>query len=176
MSQELVWVRKVKRGNKKAFKKLFDANADRLYRFLLQFSRDTDLVKDWVQRAFIKAYERIDTFEGRSRFSTWLFRIAINEMRTDQRKIQRLNETELEDGSDLISNNDTNFEWDYDMKLILSQLDETKRAIFILYEVEGYSHAEVSDLLNISEAASRTTLFRTKKLLQDMYKKQRGVG
>ena len=61
---------------------------------------------------------------------------------------------------------ESEFEWEHDMKVILNELEETKRAIFILYEVEGYSHMEISEMLEISESSSRTNLHRARKILQ----------
>jgi len=165
---EFALVEKGKAGNQRALKSLFDENVDRLYRFLIQFSRNTDEVEDWVQRAFIKAFLNIDKFQGRSKFSTWLIRIGINEMKTDQRKNNIFTDT----GVDGIENplqlytEESVFEWNHDMKILLDELEETKRAIFILFEVEGYSHMEISEMLEISESSSRTNLHRAKKLLQ----------
>lgn len=86
MISESALVEKGKAGNQRAFKSLFEINVDKLYRFLSQFSNNTDDVEDWVQRSFIKAFLYINRFQGRSKFSTWLIRIGINEMKTDYRK------------------------------------------------------------------------------------------
>ncbi len=61
---------------------------------------------------------------------------------------------------------DINFQWDQVMKNWLMQLSEIKRLVFVLYEVEGYSHAEISEMMNITESTSRTILTRTKVWLR----------
>jgi RNA polymerase sigma factor (sigma-70 family) len=66
------------------------------------------------------------------------------------------------------------FEWKQDMKWLLAELDEFKRSVFILFEVEGYSHSEIADMMNISESLSRTTLCRTKNQLKEKWIKSRG--
>lgn len=160
-------------GERKAFKNLFELNVDKLYRFLLQFSRDHDQVSEWVQSAFIKAFTKIGGFNFQSKFSTWLFKIAINEMRTDWRR-------EKSKKKYLVNENFNNseaetyyigeeFEWRHDLHELLKEIDETKSAIFILFEVEGYSHAEISEILGISESASRTYLYRVKEILKRKY-------
>lgn len=170
---EIQLINKIKKGNQKAFKSIYEMNAPKLFRFLKQFSSDEFQIDDWIQRAFIKAYENINSFEGNSKFSTWLFTIAINEMRSDFRKENKYSFT----GLDLVesthsSETNEDFEWSYDMKKLMNEIDANKRAIFILYEVEGYSHSE---MLQISEVASRTNLFGAKKILREKYLKLQGA-
>jgi len=174
---ESALIEKGKAGNQRAFKSLFEINVDQLYRFLSQFSKNTDEVEDWVQRSFIKAFLNIDKFQERSKFSTWLIRIGINEMKTDYRKNNLFTDNVVEGIEKPLQlyTEESDFEWNHDMKIILDVLEETKRAIFILYEVEGYSHMEISEMLGISESLSRTNLHRAKKLLQSSLLKQKDV-
>lgn len=168
-------IRKARDGSEKAFKELFDQYASRLYRFLKQFSKDNDLVEDWVQQAFIKAFRNIDKYEGRSKFITWLFQIGINEMRNEYARkniFEKDFPPEIEfAGEDRV---DETFEWYHDMKWLLSDLDEEKRAVFILFEIEGYAHSEISEMLGITEQNSRTTLCRTKTYLRKKWNDERG--
>lgn len=158
-------------GSQRAYKELFDGNVNNLYRYLRQFSNDGDQVEEWVQRAFIKAFKNLNSFEGGSSFRTWLFKIGINEMRTDFRKnslrtFEDYSESDISDHDD----NCNNFEWYDEMKWLLKELDELKKSVFILFEVEGYNHYEIADLLNISVSSSKTILHRTKKNLQERWK------
>lgn len=142
-----------------------------------QFSSENDSIQDWVQRAFIKAFNNINSFKGDAKFSTWLFKIALNEMHTDFRKSSKHEYTFSNDYEGIfLLNEDENFVWDIEMKELLHSIDSQKRTVFLLFEVEGYSHAEISEMLNISENASRTILHRCKKLLQEKYFEMRGVG
>ncbi len=170
MHKESYLIQKIKLGDKRAFKELYDKNVGPLYRFMMQFSPNKDVVEDWVQRAFIKSYENIQKFEGLSLYSTWLFKIALNEMRNDYRTAgtkAHFVDDEDEYPSSVIQ--DADFEWNYLMKELLGELDEVKKAVFVLYEVEGYSHSEIAEILNIKEATSRTILTRTKKWLQNKW-------
>jgi RNA polymerase sigma-70 factor (ECF subfamily) len=174
---ENILIEKVKNGNTGAFKKLYDNNVKPLYRFLMQFDNDKDIVEDWVQLTFIKAYKNISQFEYKSKFSTWLFRIGINEMKTDYRNPKKQKTISIDNfdcESSLIK--EENFEWHIDMKWLLEELDENKKAIFILFEVEGYSHAEIAEILDISEAASRTSLSRTKQYLKKRWQKEMHIN
>lgn len=169
-------IEKALNGNQKAYKELFDKYVNDLYRYLRQFSNNRDQVEDWVQRAFIKAFRNLNSFRGDSGFCTWLFKIGINEMRTDLRSIANKKHEEYEEN--LCADNfvdEVQLEWHDEMKWLLKGLDETKKNIFILYEVEGYKHSEIADILNISEALSKTSLHRTKKILKGKLLKN-GVG
>ncbi len=175
MQDESVWITKARKGNEKAFRSLYVEHVSPLYRFLKQFSTREEEVEEWVQRAFIKAFEHLETFDGRSRFSTWLFTLAINEMKMDRRRTQVVSFIPLEDDPASAVDEPEEFEWKQMMKEWVGSLDETKRAVFILYEVEGYSHAEIGTVLGIAESSSRTLLSRAKKYLQDRWTKEFGT-
>ena len=172
MQDETVWITNAKEGAQRAFRELYEANVGPLYRFLKQFATQGDQLEEWVQRSFIKAFEHIDSFDGRSRFSSWLFKLALNEMRMDWRRRQIVAFVPEEDDHGEASQDPDPFEWRQMMKLWMEGLDETKRAIFILYEVEGYSHAEIGSMLGIAESSSRTLLMRSKRYLQDRWNKE----
>jgi len=172
MQEETVWITKAKEGNQHAFRELYATHADPLYRFLRQFSSDSDQVEEWVQRAFIKAFLHIGSFEGKSRFSSWLFRLGLNEMKMDVRRTQIVAFTPTEEEQEESDHGAERFEWKQLMKMWMDELDETKRGVFILYEVEGYSHAEIASLLGIAESSSRTLLMRAKRYLQDRWNKE----
>ena len=177
MTDDLILVRRIQTGDHSLFRTLYDAYVDSLYRFLRQFSRDNHEAEEWVQRTFIKAYERIGSFDGRSKVSTWLFAIGLNEMRSDRRRAAIL-AFEPVDDAQTVSPDDhaEQFQWEDLMKGWLSQLDEMKRAVFLLAEVEGYSHAEIAELLNIKESTSRTILTRTRQWLRNQWNNDRKTG
>jgi RNA polymerase sigma-70 factor, ECF subfamily len=172
MQDDNHWVTRAKSGNQRAFKVLYDENVTPLYRFLKQFSRGDEEVHEWVQRAFIKAFEHIDSFDHRSRFSSWLFRLAINEMKMDRRREHIVSFESLDALGDVADSEEPSFEWHHTMKSWMGELDNTKRMVFILYEVEGYSHAEIASVFGIAESSSRTLLTRAKRILQDHWNKE----
>lgn len=159
-------ISKALKGDQKAFRRLYDSHVDLIFRFLMQFDSDRQIVSDWVQQAFIKAFRKLDSFKGQSSFRTWLFSIAINEMRSSNRKMKALGSIDdivrdsgiaeqIRDLDDMISIRDA-----------IDKLDEQKRLVFMLYEVEGYSHREIAEMLGIGESTSRTILTRSKVKLR----------
>lgn len=146
-----------------------------LYRFMRQFETDSDQVEEWVQRAFIKAYINIGQFERTAKFSTWLFRLALNEMKMDRRTMAIIPLETVYDEDYSAVNTNEEFEWNDLMKAWLAELSETKRMVFLLYEVEGYSHAEIAKMLGVGESTSRTILTRTKQFLQTQWQRSREI-
>lgn len=155
-------------GNQQAYRELYEKHADHLFCFLMQFSQDRQLVADWVQQSFIKAFTKLKTFEGKSQFRTWLFSIGINEMRSALRKTRKLTKIEMsENVSDLFIQKRDLDNW-MSVKSAIRELDHNKRLVFLLHEVEGYSHREIADMLGVGESTSRTILSRTKMILREI--------
>ncbi len=175
MQDESVWIIEAKEGRESAFRALYSAHVASLYRFLKQFSPRPHQVEEWVQRAFIKAFLNLPSFDGRSRFASWLFKLALNEMRMDWRRSRIVQFEPGDEEPPDTEGEPSDFEWNETMRAWMNGLDETKRAVFILYEVEGYSHAEIASMLDIGESSSRTYLVRAKRYLRDRWKKEIGV-
>lgn len=173
MTDESSLVHRARQGEQRAFRLLYEAHVDPLYRFLKQFSGDHHEVEEWVQRAFIKAFRRLASFEERSRFSTWIFTIGLNEMRSDRRRRTVLAFEPLDHAPIVEETGTDQFQWDDLMREWLSELSDLKRAVFLLFEIEGYSHSEIAEMLGIREATSRTVLTRTKHWLRERWDQER---
>ncbi len=78
MQADIVLVEEVKAGNHKAFAELVGRHQRSLLRLALRFCKDLDAAEDVVQESFVKAFQKIELFEGRSSFKSWVYRIAIN--------------------------------------------------------------------------------------------------
>ncbi|MFA6469711.1 MAG: RNA polymerase sigma factor [Bacteroidota bacterium] len=162
---------RIKNGDSQSYKILYDSYVVFLFRFLKQFRKSDSDVKELVQRAFIKAYEGLASFNNRSSFKTWLFTIALNEMRSDARRNSIIPFVDAEEIDEYVTvDEEEAFMWNSTLRTLFEQLDETKRIVFTLYEVEGYSHAEIADMLSIGESTSRTILTRAKQHLRKQLK------
>ncbi len=164
-TEEIKLINQAINGDQNAYKVLYDHHIDGLFAFLNQFSKDRDLVRDWTQRAFIKAFNKLNTFQFKARFKSWLFTIGLNEMRTDMRSsvmFVELQEPEIED----LPDEDIDPElWDH-AKQAIRDLDPQKKMILLLHVAEGYSHKEIAGMLSIKEGTSRIILHRTKEELR----------
>ncbi|MEK6773795.1 MAG: sigma-70 family RNA polymerase sigma factor [Bdellovibrionota bacterium] len=95
MSTDLELVEKVKGGNRKAFSELVKRHQKGLLRMSLRFLKNIDAAEDVVQESFIKAYEKLNSFEGRASFKSWLYQITVNTARNKLRE-SRLETTDIE--------------------------------------------------------------------------------
>ena len=127
--------------------------------------------EDAVQETFLKIHRAADTFAGEAAFSTWIYRILVNTCYDAIRKRKRrADETPIEDvdfDRPTLTVDDTKR---LTLRKLLGDLTEQRRTVFVLFEIEGLSHAEISDILGITEANSKWILFSAKKQLQERWK------
>ncbi|WP_431158347.1 RNA polymerase sigma factor [Winogradskyella poriferorum] len=138
----------------------------------LRFVGDTMEAEDIVQEAFIRAFSKLDQYKAEVSFGAWLKRIVVNRC-IDVLKSKRQRLIELEENHLNVVDSDYETEWLVEdditidaVKLAIEQLPEKYRYVVMLYLIEGYDHQEISEILNISEVASRTQLSRGKQKLQ----------
>ena len=142
----------------------------------LRFVKDTMEAEDIVQEAFIKAFSKLEQYKAEVTFGAWLKRIVINKC-IDVLKSKRQRSIELEEHHLNVVDTDYENEWLVDdeitideVKTAIERLPEKYKFVVMLYLVEGYDHQEISEILNISEVASRTQLSRGKQKLQNELK------
>lgn len=167
--QELV--ERSRQGEHTAFRELYDANVDRIYRLTYRMSGDDDLARDYTQEAFVRAYEKLDQFRGDASFSTWLHSIAVSVTLNGLRKVQRYRKREraLEEVPYLTAPA-TTAEPDLKSKLkdAIDRLPELYRTVFLMHDLEGYSHREIASVLDVAEGTSKARLSRARAKLRDM--------
>lgn len=154
-------------GSQGAYKLLYERHVDALFGFLMQFETERVQVSDWVQLSFIKAFQKLDQFMGKSSFKTWLYRIALNEMRQSKRQM-RLEFEPLEGLDQAYLTEDSLHLSDWiTLKAIIQTLPERERMVLLMFEIEGFSHEEIALLLDINPNTSRSILYRTKQHLKN---------
>ncbi|MBM3783778.1 MAG: RNA polymerase sigma factor [Acidobacteria bacterium] len=117
--------------------------------------------EDAVQEAFLKAHRSLAAFRGGSTLSTWVYRTLLNVCLDEGRRRARRPEAVAEPAVD--SKADLRAE----LRRALAAIDARQRAVFLLAAVEGFTHAEISGMLAISEANSRTILLEARRKLQE---------
>ena len=163
-------VSRVRAGDPQAERLLYDRHVDRVYRLAYRMAGDAELARDFTQDAFIRAFEKLDGFRGDAAFSTWLYRLAVTVTLNGLRKVKRLrrHETDLDAGEAVAAPGRTP---EPDMKRRLAQaIDELApgyRTVFVMHDVEGYTHEEIAAALGVEVGTSKAQLSRARARLRE---------
>jgi RNA polymerase sigma-70 factor (ECF subfamily) len=169
-------VEAAKAGDQRAFSRLFERHHGRVFAMCTRLLADRAEVEDAVQQTFLEAWRCLHRFEGRSRFTTWLTRIAIHTSLGFRRRVKRLifssevrPEAAVHDigwgGRENTAPDQGVHERNRKQALteILQRLTAKKRVVFVLAELEGMTAPEISEILKIPDATVRTRLFHARK-------------
>ena len=158
-----------------AFEHLYTTHGARLKSVALNILGNVTDAEDAVQEAFLKAYRNLHGFRGQSSFSTWVYRILLNCCYDVRRRKVRRPEQEMTDVQPEAAEKKGREEGavapiDHPLRLALerclAQLGARQREVFVLFEVEGFKHAEIAAMLKISETNSKNILFEAKRSLR----------
>jgi RNA polymerase sigma-70 factor (ECF subfamily) len=168
---ERALIQRVLAGDVGAERALYDAHVDRVYRLAFRFAGRDDLAQDFTQDAFIRAFERLHEFRGDSSFATWLHTIAVSVAMNGMRKVKRFRQRELELDEVMDAPATGRREAEPDLKRRLAAaidaLPDGYRTVFLLHDVEGYTHEEIAETLGVASGTSKTQLFRARAKLRD---------
>lgn len=156
-------------GEPQAERALYDAHVERVYRLMHRMAGDPDLAADFTQDTFIRAFERLDQFRGDSSLATWLHTIAVSVALNGMRKVKRIRSRtdNIEEATDL-SVRPTGFTADLKVRLhsAIDALSEKLRPVFVMHDVEGYTHEEIAGSLGIPVGTSKARLFDARAKLR----------
>src|SRR5262245_9556836 len=157
-------------GDLSAFERLWGAHGPRMKSVALNLTGNVPDAEDAVQETFLKVYRSVGSFKGEAAVSTWIYRILVNTCHDLGRRKRRRPETpeqELADGAgDTTPAPASDPPLRLTLERSLARLADRQRTVFLLFEVEGFTHREIGDLLEISEGTSKFLLFDAKKQLQ----------
>jgi RNA polymerase sigma-70 factor (ECF subfamily) len=173
----------LRRGDRDEFARLADAYSGPIYRLALKMLGNTQDAEDALQNTFLKAFQHLGDFEGRSSLSTWLYRIAANEALMALRKKRPevvLSDVTPEEGSDedyaplqftdwccLPEEEFLTAESKAALDAAVQRLPESMRIVFLLRDIQGLSIQETAQVLDLSETAVKTRLLRARLRLRE---------
>ena len=147
---------------------LYKQYASKLFSLCLKYSKNYAEAEDNLHDAFITVFSKIKQYNNKGSFEGWLKRIAINtslqRYREDVGVYDIVNEGNIEDVS--LDINDEDLHLDFLLKII-QELPDRYRLVFNLYVLDGYSHVEISELINISTGTSKSNLARARLILKE---------
>ena len=163
-------VARVRAGDQQAERLLYDRHVDRVYRLTYRMAGDAELARDFTQDAFIRAFEKLDSFRGEAAFGTWLYRLAVTVTLNGLRKVKRLHrhETDLDDGAAVAApGRDAEPDVKRRLKQAIDDLAPGYRTVFVMHDVEGYTHEEIAASLGVEIGTSKAQLSRARARLRE---------
>jgi len=157
-------------GEPRAQRELYENHVDRVYRLAYRLDGDDELARDFTQLTFIRAFERIAEFRHDSSLGTWLHAIgvsvALNGLRTVKKN--RVRNVPLDEAAGLGAVS-TSAEPDLKARLdaAIDSLSEKYRTVFLMHDVEGFTHEEIGAALGIPAGTSKTRLFQGRAKLRE---------
>lgn len=162
-------VERARRGEVRAFERLYRDHSGRVYGLCLRLTRDSAAAEDCAQEAFIRAWRALGRFEARARFGTWLHRIAVNVVLERRRRPVPQLETPGTDGeieAEAAWVLDTPVEVE-EIEAAIASLPDGARDVLVLCALYGYTHGEAAQMLGVAEGTCKAQLHRARGLLKE---------
>lgn len=172
MNQEdCILIRKTKKGDRKAIASLYEKHKSYWFQICLRYAKNRDEAQDLFQDGVAKIFEKMDTYnENKGSFNGWSNKVLVHEALRSLKKNQWQNSfTDAAEYVHLDYDNESAVERITAKELteLIQSLPLGYRVVFNMYEIEGYSHKEIAEKLNISVGTSKSQLSRSKKALQE---------
>ena len=157
-------------GDLSAFEKLYRENERKVFGLCFRMASDPALAEELTQDVFVRAWQKLSSFQGRSAFSSWLYPLAVNVALSERRSRRRRTSREV------TTDDLTPFERPdkpeppdsgVDLERAMASLPPGARAVFVLHDVEGYRHEEIANMTGMAEGTSKAQLHRARKLLRE---------
>ena len=166
-------VERCKKGDGKAQKLLYHFYSPAMYGVCLRYFPNADMAKDILQEGFVKVFDSIRSFRFEGSLEGWIRKIMVNTALEYHRKSKSDKEVDINEAISL-QNSEEGINSDYQYLLALvGELPNQYRLVFNLYAVEGYSHAEIGNMLGICESTSKSNYSRAKSILREKLEKIR---
>ena len=156
------------RGDEKARHELYTRYAAYLFALCIRYVGDRELARDLMHDAMIKIFDSVGKYKPTGSLKSWCGRVAVNMVIDYLRKSRRLETVSIDQTQEKIpepQNEEIAKIPKTELMRMVGQLPETKRVIFNLFCVEGYSHKDIAEMLNIKEKTSSSLLFKAREQL-----------
>jgi|TARA_R100000544_G_C2216519_1_gene54905 RNA polymerase sigma-70 factor (ECF subfamily) len=161
-------IEKCKKGDRKAQQLVYNLFKDKLYALCLKYCKNKDEAQDNLQDSFISIFQKINTYSGKGSFEGWLKRITINKAIDRYKRepyLEPIDYHQVAQDDTTIDDKDLGIDLNQ-MLLFIQELPDRYRLVFNMYELDNYSHREISQILEVSEGTSKSNLHRAKVILK----------
>ncbi len=156
-------------GDRRAFERLYRLHGQRIYALCLRMTGDRSAAEELVQDAFVRAWHKLSTFRGDAAFSTWLHRVTVNVVLSKRKQdgVRRDRTVEDDDVVAAAPARAVSIGDRVDLEAAIGGLPPGARRVFVLHDIEGYTHEEIGELLGITSGGSKAQLHRARMLLRE---------
>jgi RNA polymerase sigma-70 factor (ECF subfamily) len=168
METDAAIVRRAIDGDERAMRLLWNQHAPHVDAVVRRLAADPDLAEDIAQEVWIQIFRALPSWRGDAKFSTWIHRVAINRTLNALRSVKRLaaTETAIEEDSAVVEQDAERRMLAQSIEAAAQQLSPGARTVFLLHDVEGYTHEEIAVELGITAGGSKSQLFKARAKLR----------
>jgi RNA polymerase sigma-70 factor, ECF subfamily len=161
-------IARARAGDGTAERALYDIHVDRVYRLAYRLAGDEELARDFTQETFIRAFERLDSFRGEAALATWLHAITTTVTLNGLRKLKRRRREVTLDAAAEVTGGARQAEPDLKTRLYaaIDALPNKYRVVFVMHDVEGFTHEEIATTLDVEVGTSKAQLSRARAKLR----------
>lgn len=156
-------------GDQWAFERLYRAHHARVFSLAMRMA-GPQWAEDLTQEVFIRAWKKLGTFRQEASFGTWLHRLAVNLILSRRETLKKREQRQLPAGEVVLGRTASRRESPglaLDIERAIQQLPDGAKEVFVLYEVQGYPHAEIGEMMGISTGTSKSQLHRARMILRE---------
>jgi RNA polymerase sigma-70 factor (ECF subfamily) len=168
MATDFTTIQRAIEGDERALRALWSQHAPHIDAVVRRLAGDPDLAEDIAQEVWIQIFRALPTYRGESQFGTWAHRIAVNRTLNALRRTRRLVKIETDMEEDTVTVEHTG-----DRAMLRSVIDAAAaklspgaRTVFLMHDVEGYTHEEIATELGITPGGSKSQLFKARAKLR----------
>lgn len=165
-------------GDRRAFEHVYRTHLNHVFSLCVRMTGDRTRAEELTQDVFVRAWEKLPTFRGESAFSTWLHRLTVNvvlnERRVDGRERGRTvsSDEEEEEGTARAGSTSQPLHAEkMDLERAIARLPKGARKVFVLHDVEGFTHEEIGSMLGVTAGGCKAQLHRARLLLREALKR-----
>jgi RNA polymerase sigma-70 factor (ECF subfamily) len=163
-----VLVERARRGEMDAFEALYKRHSSAIFGLTLRMLQNRADAEDMLQEIFLQAYDRLPSFEGRSAFGTWLYRLSVNRCLDHLRSRGAKEQSRTEPlGPEVPSRVSPSGPRALELERAIGDLPPSSRAAFLLHHVAGFDHREVGEMMGIAVGTSKSLVHRARTRLKE---------
>ncbi len=168
MATDFLTIQRAIEGDERALRALWSQHAPHIDAVVRRLAGDPDLAEDIAQEVWIQIFRALPSYRGESQFGTWAHRIAVNRTLNALRRTRRLTriETDMEEETVAVDHGGDRAMLRSVIDAAASQLSPGARTVFLMHDVEGYTHEEIAAELGITAGGSKSQLFKARAKLR----------